>query len=300
MSAVVSVGVFDGLHAGHRAILDRALDAARGARTRCVVLSFDPHPDVVLSKSFQAVLPLTPLPEKRERLAALGVDELVVLPFTRELAALDPLAFVHRHLVEPFALTRLVVGEGFALGKGRSGNVARLVEIGREEGFSVEAVPLLRLDDAPVSSTRIRERLSEGDVAAAAHLLGRAYDLSGLVVRGEAVGRTLGYPTANIRLHEEKFLPADGVYATWVTIEGGEDRLPGAMSIGLRPTFGGRTRTLEVHLLDWEGDLVGRNLTIEMVDWLRPELEFDGPQPLIEAMDRDVAETRRRLGLARA
>jgi riboflavin kinase/FMN adenylyltransferase len=300
MSVVVSVGVFDGLHLGHRAILDRALSAAREAAGRCVVISFDPHPDVVLATPFQAVLPLTPLPEKRERLMALGVDDLVVLPFTRELAALTPEAFVHTHLVEPFGLDRLVVGEDFALGRGRSGNVTRLEEIGRKEGFAVDAVRLLQLDDAPVSSTRIRELLAGGNVAGAATLLGRAYDLSGVVVKGEAVGRTLGYPTANIRLQEEKFLPADGIYATWVTIEGGSERVPGAMSIGVRPTFGGKMRTLEVHLLDWSGDLVGRNLTIEMADWLRPELHFEGLEPLIEAMGRDVAETRRRLGLTPA
>lgn len=274
--------------------------AAAAADIRCVVISFDPHPDVVLSKSFQAVLPLTPIPEKRERLLAMGVDELQLLPFTRELAAQTPEAFVSEHLVKPFALERLVVGEDFALGKARSGNVTRLGEIGRDMGFEVDPVPLLEHDGAPISSTRIRERLSEGDVAGAATMLGRSYDLSGVVVTGEAMGRKLGYPTANIRFHEEKFLPADGIYATWVTIAGDSGRIPGAMSIGVRPTFGGQIRTVEVHLLDWSGELVGRDLTIELVDWLRPELEFEGPEPLIEAMGRDVAETRRRLGLAPA
>ena len=207
-----------------------------------MVVSFDPHPDLVLGPAFRARAPLTPLAERRERLAALGIGELEIVPFTRELAALEPEVFVARHLTGPYRMHTLVVGEGFALGRGRSGDVPRLRAIGAREGFEVVAVPLLDLDGAPVSSTRIRGLLEAGKVAEAARLLGRAYDLRGRVVSGEAVGRTLGYPTANLRLHEEKLVPADGVYAAWARIGGAGDRLPAAMSIGVRPTFGGPTR----------------------------------------------------------
>ena len=230
--AAVSVGVFDGVHLGHRGILQAALARATGAPCgapggRCAVVSFDPHPDLVLARSFRAPAPLTPLSERRERIAALGIRELEVIPFTRELAALEPEEFVARHLVGPYQLHTLVVGEGFALGRGRGGDVPRLRAIGAREGFEVVAVPLLELDGAPVSSTRIRAALEAGRVAEAARLLGRRYDLRGRVVRGEAVGRTLGYPTANLRLHEEKFVPGDGVYAARARIGGASGMVSG-------------------------------------------------------------------------
>jgi riboflavin kinase/FMN adenylyltransferase len=292
VSASVAVGVFDGLHRGHHALIARARDLAAGGR--CVAVSFDPHPDLVLAKEFRALPPLTPLPEKQERLAALGV-ELHVLPFTRELAALDPEAFVARHLVTPFAPRWLVVGEDFALGRGRSGNVERLRAIGARDGFEVEAVPLLVDGGEAVSSTRIRALLEGGRVRDAAALLGRRYGLVGTVVRGDALGRELGYPTANLRLHDEKCVPALGIYAVWARIAGESGWRGGAMSVGIRPTFGGQVRTLEVFLLDYSGDLYGRDVEVRFVDWLRPEIRFDSREALVRAIDADVALTRQRL-----
>ena len=298
--AVVSVGVFDGVHLGHqeilRAALDRATRAPQGSTGgRCAVVSFDPHPDLVLARSFRAPAPLTPLSERRERISALGIRELEVIPFTRELAALEPEEFVARHLVGPYRMHTLVVGEGFALGRGRGGDVQRLRAIGAGEGFEVVAVPLLELDGAPVSSTRIRALLEAGRVADAARLLGRRYDLRGRVVGGEAVGRTLGYPTANLRLHEEKFVPGDGVYAARVRIGSAPAWCPAAISIGVRATFDGQTRALETYLLDWDGDLLGRDLEVELVDWIRPQERFESREALVAEMGRDVAEVRRRL-----
>jgi riboflavin kinase / FMN adenylyltransferase len=297
---VVSVGVFDGVHVGHQRILaiareraDRAAGGLAGAG-RCVVVSFDPHPDLVLATAFRAPAPLTPLPERRERIAALGIPEVEVVPFTRELAALAPEEFVARHLVAPFGPCALVVGEGFALGRGRSGDVPRLRAIGAGAGFEVIAVPLLERDGAPVSSTRIRGLLEAGRVAEAARLLGRPYDLRGRVVRGEAVGRTLGFPTANLRLHEEKLLPADGVYAARVRVGGGAP-LAAAMSIGVRPTFDGQARVLEAHLLDWSGELLDAELEVDLLDWIRPQERFLDAATLVRAMERDLLEIRARL-----
>lgn len=296
MSSVVSVGVFDGMHLGHAEILGRALARARARTLRTVVVSFDPHPDLVLRKTFEAVAPLTPLPERRERMKAMGVDAIEVLPFTRELAALEPETFVERYLIRPHGMRFLVVGENFALGRGRAGNVERLRAIGRERDFEVEAVPLLERDGGTVSSTRIRGLLGEGRVAEAARLLGRRYGLGGLVVTGNGIGRTLGVPTANLRLHEEKLVPGNGIYAAWARI-GGEDLWrPGAMSVGVRPTFGGQVRTIEVHLIDWEGELAGRDVEVAFEAWIRPELRFDGPEELIVAMRRDIEDCRRILG----
>jgi riboflavin kinase/FMN adenylyltransferase len=296
VGGAIAVGVFDGLHLGHLRILERMLSRAGVTGGARAVVSFDPHPDVVLSKSFQAIPPLTPLREKRSRLSALGVDRFEVLPFTREMASLSPEAFVERHLVRPHAPAALVVGENFALGHGRAGDVPRLRAIGGRMGFEVEAVPLLHLEGAAVTSTRIRELLSAGEVAAAARLLGRRYGLEATVVTGEGLGRGLGFPTANLRLHDEKCIPAHGIYAVWVRLDGEGPLRPGAMSIGVRPTFGGKVPTLEVFLLDWNGDLVGRAVEVEFDSWLREERRFDGPEPLIEAMRADVAEVRARLG----
>jgi len=289
----VAVGVFDGLHLGHQALLARALERAQGEPT--VAVSFEPHPDVVLAREFRPYAPLTPLAEKQVRIERMGV-ELRVLPFTRELAALEPEVFVERHLVNPFAPRWLVVGEDFALGRARAGNVARLRELGERYGFEVDALPLHVADGAPVTSTRIRALLAEGRVAEAARLLGRPYGFTALVVGGDRLGRTLGFPTANLRLHDEQQVPAHGIYAVWARLSGEREWRMGAMSVGVRPTFGGGLRTLEVHLLDWSGDVYGRDLEVAFADWLRPERAFAGPEELVQAMHTDVAETRVRLG----
>jgi riboflavin kinase/FMN adenylyltransferase len=243
--------------------------------------------------------PLTPLPEKRARLARLGV-ELHVIAFTRELAALEPEAFVSQHLVAPFAPRWLVVGEDFALGRGRAGNVSRLRELGGRLGYELESVPLERQDGEPVTSTRIRALLAAGRVAEASRLLGRPYGFTALVVGGDRVGRTLGFPTANLRLHDEQQVPAHGIYAVWARIAGEGAWRMGAMSVGVRPTFGGGLRTLEVFLMDFDGDLYGRDLTVAFADWLRPERAFPGPEALVEAMRVDVATARDRLQAAGA
>ena len=291
-TTAVAVGVFDGVHLGHRALLARARLRANGGR--CVAVSFEPHPDIVLAREFKPLAPLTPLPEKHARFTALGV-ELVVLPFTRELAALEPEAFVAEHLVTPYAPRWLVVGEDFALGRKRAGDVPRLRAIGESAGFEVDAVPLLVLGGEPVTSTRIRALLAEGRVAEATPLLGEPYTLAGRVVGGEKLGRTLGFPTANLQLHDEQLVPAHGIYAVWARIDGEPTWRMGAMSIGVRPTFGGHVRTLEVFLLDYAGDLYGRSLTVAFADWLRGEQKFDSVEALVTQMHRDVAEARVKL-----
>jgi riboflavin kinase/FMN adenylyltransferase len=294
---VVAVGVFDGLHRGHRRIVETGQARAREAGAGLAVVTFDPHPDAVLGKA-PAELPLTPPREKKDLLRRWGVDRVEVLPFDREMAALAPSEFVERHLVAPLGLVRLITGPDFALGRGRQGTVEVLAGIGRTRGFAVETVPLLNEHHGAVSSTRVRGALRGGDVEFAAELLGRPYAIAGRVVHGWGLGGKLAYPTANLDPLEPKFLPADGVYAGWVHVPGdaagpgpGGARM-GAISLGLRPTFDGAERTLEVLILDWDKDLRDKTLEVEFTAWLRGQEKFDGAPALVEAMGRDVARCR--------
>jgi riboflavin kinase/FMN adenylyltransferase len=299
---VVAVGVFDGLHRGHRAIIDTALARAKESSAATAVVTFDPHPDAVLGKA-PAEPPLTSAREKKDLLRRWGVDDVVVLPFDKEMAALEPEAFVRRYLLEDLGMIRLVTGRDFALGRGRRGNVPFLEALGERLGFAVDAVTLLDEHHGAVSSTRIRGALRGGDVGFAAELLGRPYALVGRVVHGHGIGRTLDFPTANLDLIEPQLLPADGIYAGWVHVPGQATgpgpggAVAGAISLGLRPTFDGHERAFEVFLLDWQNDLRGTVLKVEFVDWIRRQEKFDGAAPLVEQMGRDVAEVRRVLAL---
>jgi riboflavin kinase/FMN adenylyltransferase len=294
---VVAVGVFDGLHRGHRRIVETGLAHARGLGAAMAVVTFDPHPDAVLGKA-PAEPPLTPTPEKVALLTEWGVERVVVVPFDRALAALEPEEFVDRFLLAGLGMVHLVTGQDFALGRGRKGNVPFLAALGARRGFTVEAVPLLVEHHGAVSSTRIRGALKGGDVAFAAELLGRPYALAGAVVHGHGIGKQLDFPTANLELPEPRLLPADGVYAGWVHVPGdGQGPGPGgsrrgAISLGLRPTFDGSDRALEVFVLDWDKDLRGMSLRVDFVDWIRGQEKFEGVPALVTAMARDVERVR--------
>jgi riboflavin kinase/FMN adenylyltransferase len=293
--AVLTIGSFDGVHLGHRRLIERVVESARQKGVAAVALTFEPAPREVLRPD-QPIAYLTRLPEKLALLEELGLDETVVVPFTRELSqveAPDFIAWVRRYL--PFV--ELWEGDGFALGHGRTGNTGVLERIGAEVGYTLCIAPLVEVGGQPVSSTRIREAVMSGDMETATALLGHYHMVPGTVVPGSRRGRELGYATANLALPPNLALPADGVYATRASRPTGE-MLPSVTSIGTRPTFDDDARLVEVHILDYDADLYGETLAAHFVKFLRPQVRYEGPEPLIKQMEVDVVHARQALGAA--
>jgi riboflavin kinase/FMN adenylyltransferase len=289
--SVVTIGVFDGVHRGHQAIIGTAVDRARPAGVPSVVLTFDPHPsEVVRPGSHPPVL--TSPRYKAELIEALGADVLCVLPFTPEFSRLMPAEFAHLVLVEHLHATAVVVGENFRFGHKAAGDVTELARIGERFGFAATGVPLVREGDTTISSTYVRACVDAGDVTAAARALGREHRVEGLVVRGDARGRTLGYPTANLRTAPYAAVPADGVYAAWLVRAG--KRLPAAVSVGTNPTFEGRERRVEAYVLDFDADIYGEQVALDFVAALRAAdtMAFDSVDALVAQIGRDVANVR--------
>jgi riboflavin kinase / FMN adenylyltransferase len=285
---VVTIGVFDGVHRGHQALIGRALDRARELRLPLVLVTFDPHPsEVVRPGSHPPVL--TPVGRKAELVEELGVDAFCVLPFTTEFSRLPPDEFVHVVLVERLHAAAVVVGENFRFGHRAAGDLDRLRTLGSKFGFSVEGVGMLR-DDVTLSSTFVRSSIDAGEVGQAAKALGRPHRIDGIVVRGEGRGRQLGYPTANVHSDKHVSVPADGIYAGWAVLR--QQRLPAAISVGTNPTFEGRQRTVEAYILDFDEDIYGVELGVEFVERIRGMEKFDRVEDLVDQMGRDVEKAR--------
>nr|WP_323132200.1 bifunctional riboflavin kinase/FAD synthetase [Kineococcus indalonis] len=298
--SVVTIGNFDGVHRGHVAVLDRVVRAARERGAAAVAVTFDPHPLQVLQPDRAPGL-LTGLEHRLELVAACGVDAVLVVPFTRELASWSPERFVEDVFVRALGAVEVVVGHDVRFGRGNSGDLGTLRELGRRHGFAVTALEDLG-DGAGAaprwSSTAVREALAAGDVERAAAVLGHPHRVSATVVHGDHRGRELGYPTANLSAEDsEGLVPADGVYAGWLHRPSGE-RLPAAVSVGTNPTFDGLEKRVEAHCVDSPGlDLYGERVAVDFVHHLRPTLRFDGAAALVEQMARDVQRCRELLGL---
>ena len=285
---VLTIGSFDGVHRGHTAILDAAGGAARQSGAETALLTFDPHPRCVLDPP-RCPRSLTTLAEKRSLLAARSLDRMVVLAFNREVSGWGAEQFCDL-LLEAFDIRVLLVGHDFALGHKRQGDVAFLREYGRRHGFEVEQVGAVRVGEEAVSSSLIRSLLGEGDVSRAAELLGRPFFMDATVEHGEEVGRHLGFPTANLSIAADKCLPAPGVYAMWVRVDGAWR--PAATNVGYRPTFGGDRLTVEAYLLDFSGDLYDREVRAVFVERLREERAYPSVDELVTQIGRDVADVR--------
>ena len=290
---VVTIGNFDGVHLGHRAILQRVVQRARELEAQSVAITFDPHPLKLLRP--EMALPLLTTPEQKlQLLAACGLDAVVVLPFTREFAALAPRDFVRDYFCERLRVREVVIGHDYCFGRGRAGNIDLLKEMGAGRGFTVQVVWAVEAEGAVVSSSLLRALVRLGKVAEAGRLLGRTYGVAGQVVRGKGRGaKLLGVPTANIRPVNE-LLPASGIYA--VRVHRGAEILPGVANIGTCPTFDNSEFTLEVHLLEFEGDLYGEDLGVDFVARLREERRFPSIEALAAQIQADIAEGRKVLG----
>lgn len=294
-NVVLTLGNFDGVHLGHVAILAKARDEATARRGQLVVLTFHPHPAEVLAPD-RAPQRVQSLHDRLVRFREAGVDVAVVQRFTPAFARIDAEAFVRDYLCRRLALVHAVVGHRVSFGRGRGGSVTTLTDIGRECGFSVEHLGPVQAGADAVSSTALRTALAAGEMKRVASLLGRPYRLRGRVVSGERRGRTLGFPTANLHLPGGLMLPPDGVYAAWAEMPAGRHGV--ALNIGVRPTFAGRRRTVEAHVLEFDGDLYGRWLVLGVVERLRGERQFTTPDALVAAIASDVRQVRDALARA--
>jgi riboflavin kinase / FMN adenylyltransferase len=293
---VATIGVFDGVHRGHQRIVNRAAEVARSRKTPLVVLTFDPHPDEVIRPGSHPPI-LTSAQRQAQLLTALGADAICTLPFSLEFSRLSPEEFIRVVLSERLRATTVVVGENFRFGYRAAGDVPLLAQLGEKYDFTAEGVPLLVDRGVTISSTYVRDRLAAGDVEGAAAALGRPHRVEGVVVRGHLRGRALGFPTANLQTPPHTAIPADGIYAGWLTsldLDGTEiSSWPAAISVGTNPTFGEGERTVEAYALDRDDlDLYGTHAAIDFAARLRDNERFDTVEALVAQMREDVNQAR--------
>jgi riboflavin kinase/FMN adenylyltransferase len=294
--SILALGNFDGFHLGHQAVVNRAIQRGFHERRRVIVATFDPHP----VRFFKPDLPhfyLTTLDQRERLFAHAGADAMLVFRFDAELASTAAEDFISGILAERLGVAAVVTGADFTFGRGRGGNVELLREFGRAYEIAAETVPPVMLGGAPVSSSRIRQALGAGDPAAATHLLTRPFAVEGIVEHGDARGRALGYPTANVRLGQYQ-RPQYGIYAVRVRVDGGDHDHAGVASFGIRPMFEPPEELLEAYLFDFDGNLYGRRIEVDLIAYLRPEAKFDSVDALVTQMRSDEARARELLSAA--
>jgi riboflavin kinase / FMN adenylyltransferase len=288
---VGTIGNFDGVHLGHRKILETVVARARAVDRPSFVITFEPHPMAVLRPD-QAPRRIQTLRQKEEAIEAIGVDALLVIPFTRDFSLMEPEDFVRSLLRDRLGASEVLVGAHFAFGRGKRGDLALLARLGAECGFSASAVPEVVVGDVPVSSTRIRRALERGAIGEANEMLGREYELDGLVARGDRLGHQIGVPTINLE-PENELPPADGVYVTEIEIRSFGRRFPSVSNIGRRPTlYEDYTTTIETYVLDFSADVYGEKVRLFFLERLREERKFPSMMDLKEQIQRDIASTR--------
>ncbi|PUZ24484.1 hypothetical protein/riboflavin kinase / FMN adenylyltransferase [Chitinophaga costaii] len=291
--AVITIGTFDGVHTGHRYILQQLDKSAKTSGGEKVIITFDPHPREVLRPQDKPIHILTTLPEKIALLEQCGIDHLVVVPFTMAFAGMSASDYIADFLIARFHPHTIIIGYDHRFGHNREGGLPLLEQEQTRYGYELIEIPEQVVHDLTVSSTKIRANLEAGQVALANELLGYPYCISGTVMHGDKMGRQLGYPTANVQLPDaRKLIPAEGIYAIRVQLQQETNWRPGVMSIGTRPTFNGADVRLEAHLFDFQGDLYDQVIHIQFIEYLRPNRKFDDVKALIEQMDKDSARAK--------
>ena len=289
--AVVTTGTFDGLHIGHQKIIDTLQTVANAIDGETVIITFHPHPRLVLFPDDNDLKLLTTLDEKLELFEKAGINHLIIIPFDKNFSRLTSLEFVRDILINTIGTKKLVIGYDHHFGRNREGNFDSLKELAPLFNFDVEEIPAQDINHVAVSSSKIRAALLEGDVATAKEYLSYNYKLTGVVVQGNQLGRTIGYPTANIVVGDKyKLIPANGVYAVHVFLD--NEKYGGMMNIGVRPTFNGTSITIEVNIFDFENDIYNQQITVEFVAHIRTEQKFEGLDALKNQLktDKDVAQ----------
>lgn len=290
-NTVLTVGTFDGVHAGHRVLVNKVISEAKERKARSVIVTFDPHPREIINPGSSGINLLTTLKERCGLLAEMGIDEMVVIPFDRDFSLLSSHEFVRDIIWKKIGVSRFIIGYDHQFGKDREGSIGTVKKLGEELGFDAYIVSKHEVGDKAVSSTKIRNALEEkGDVEEAAILLERYYLLSGTVVHGNKQGNKIGFPTANLLpSHPRKIVPKNGVYAVWVEYQNNYYRA--MMNIGTRPTYKGTNRTIEIHILDFDRDIYGESLKIQFVKRIRNEVKFDSVDELKNRLSEDRAIT---------
>ena len=285
----VTIGNFDGVHLSHQFICRKLAAEARSAGTKSLVITFDPHPKMVLHPEIRPFFLITTLEERLQILEKCGIDGTLVVPFSRDYSRITAEDFVQRFLHKKLAIKKIIVGHDYTFGQGKKGNSDYLISAGRELGFAVEVIDAFKVGENVISSTLIRNLIIKGDFKTVTSLLGRWYNVAGIVVTGHGRGVELGFPTANLK-PEKELLPPPGIYAAFAFGEG--NRYLTALNIGAKPTFADYTFTFEVHLLDFSGDLRGKRLNTEFVEKLRDIIKFDSPEMLKKQIAADVENAR--------
>jgi len=290
-NTVLTVGTFDGVHRGHRALIEKVVEKARKRNARSVVVTFDPHPREIINPGKSGIQMLTTLKERSELLEDIGVDVLLVIPFDRDFSLLTSEEFVRDVIYKHVGVSEFVIGYDHQFGSDREGTIDTIEKLGKDLGFDSHVVSKQEMGDVTISSTLIRKTLSEeGDVKQAAEYLNRRYLLNGIVTHGDQRGKPIGFPTANLKPeHENKVIPKNGVYAVRVRVDG--TWYGGMMNIGIRPTFEGQERTLEVHIFEFDEDIYGQTIQVRFVDRIREEMKFEGIEELKKQLLQDKKET---------
>ena len=293
-NAVVTSGTFDGVHRGHQTILSRLTEVARASNGQSVLITYWPHPRTVVSNDSQDLKLLTTLDEKIDLLDQAGVDHLVVIPFTRSFSQLSSEEYIRQILIEKIGTKKLVIGYDHRFGRDREGGFDYIQAHQGDYGFTVEEIPRQDIEAVGISSSKIRKALSEGNILTANRFLGRPYSLTGTIVKGRQLGRTIGFPTANMQVDDvSKLIPANGVYAVEVLYA--DQLLGGMLNIGYRPTVAGTNQTIETYIFDFEKDIYGEHLTLRFRAFLRPEQKFEGLPALVAQLKQDEDSARAEL-----